>query len=85
MISLSVGYPQILSSGYPDSKFTIRFSPTIQYMYYAFNNICLHLLRYTVYSCSDMACELIYCIIYVYTGVTLMHSLLNRVDVDYMN
>jgi len=28
MISLSVGYPQILASGYLDSKFTIRFSPT---------------------------------------------------------
>ena len=28
MMSLSVGYPQILASGYPDSKFTIRFSPT---------------------------------------------------------
>ena len=27
MMSLSVGYPQILVSGYPDSKFTIRFSP----------------------------------------------------------
>ena len=27
MMSLSVGYPQILASGYPDSKFTIRFSP----------------------------------------------------------
>ena len=24
MMSLSVGYPQILASGYPDSKFTIR-------------------------------------------------------------
>ena len=29
MMSLSVGYPQILVSGYPDSKFTIRFSPSI--------------------------------------------------------
>ena len=28
MMSLSEGYPQILASGYPDSKFTIRFSPT---------------------------------------------------------
>ena len=28
MMSLSVGYPQISASGYPDSKFTIRFSPT---------------------------------------------------------
>ena len=28
MMSLSVGYPQILASGYLDSKFTIRFSPT---------------------------------------------------------
>ena len=28
MMSLSVGYPQILASGYPDSKFAIRFSPT---------------------------------------------------------
>ena len=28
MMSLSLGYPQILASGYPDSKFTIRFSPT---------------------------------------------------------
>ena len=27
MMSLSVGYPQILASGYPDSKFAIRFSP----------------------------------------------------------
>ena len=27
MMSLSVGYLQILASGYPDSKFTIRFSP----------------------------------------------------------
>ena len=27
MMLLSVGYPQILASGYPDSKFTIRFSP----------------------------------------------------------
>ena len=27
MMSLSVGYPQILASGYPNSKFTIRFSP----------------------------------------------------------
>ena len=27
MMSLSIGYPQILASGYPDSKFTIRFSP----------------------------------------------------------
>jgi len=27
MMSLSVGYPQTLASGYPDSKFTIRFSP----------------------------------------------------------
>ena len=26
MMSLFVGYPQILASGYPDSKFTIRFS-----------------------------------------------------------
>ena len=25
--SKSVGYPQILESRYPDSKFTIRFSP----------------------------------------------------------
>ena len=30
MMSLSIGYPQILASGYPDSKFTIRFSPNIQ-------------------------------------------------------
>ena len=30
MMSLSVGYPQILASGYPDSKFTIRFSPTYE-------------------------------------------------------
>ena len=29
MMSLSVGYPQISASGYPDSKFTIRFSPTL--------------------------------------------------------
>ena len=28
MMSLSVGYPQILASGYPDSKFAIRFSPS---------------------------------------------------------
>ena len=28
MMSLFIGYPQILASGYPDSKFTIRFSPT---------------------------------------------------------
>ena len=28
MMSLSVGYLQISASGYPDSKFTIRFSPT---------------------------------------------------------
>ena len=28
MMSLSVGYSQILASGYPDSKFTIRFNPT---------------------------------------------------------
>ena len=28
MMSLSVGYPQILALGYPDSKFTIRFSPS---------------------------------------------------------
>ena len=28
-MSLSVGYPQILASGYPDSEFTIRFSPNI--------------------------------------------------------
>ena len=28
MMSLSIGYPQILASGYPDSKFTLRFSPT---------------------------------------------------------
>jgi len=27
MMSLSRGYLQILASGYPDSKFTIRFSP----------------------------------------------------------
>ena len=27
MMSLSVGYPQILASGYPDSNFTIRFIP----------------------------------------------------------
>ena len=27
MMSLSIGYPQILASAYPDSKFTIRFSP----------------------------------------------------------
>ena len=27
MMSLSAGYPQILASGYPDSKFNIRFSP----------------------------------------------------------
>ena len=27
MMSLSVGYPQILASGYLDNKFTIRFSP----------------------------------------------------------
>ena len=31
MMSLSVGYPQILASGYPDSKFTIRFSPSYVY------------------------------------------------------
>ena len=29
MMPLSVGYPQILASGYPDSKFTIRFSPSV--------------------------------------------------------
>ena len=29
MMSLSVGYPQILASGYPDSKFTMRFSPIL--------------------------------------------------------
>ena len=29
MMSLSVGYPQILASGYLDSKFTIRFSPNL--------------------------------------------------------
>ena len=27
MMSVSVGYLQILASGYPDSKFTIHFSP----------------------------------------------------------
>ena len=26
-LMMSPGYPQILASGYPDSKFTIRFSP----------------------------------------------------------
>ena len=41
-----------------------------QYMY-LLHNICLHLLRCTVYTCSGVAYELIYCI-YVYTGVTLM-------------
>ena len=30
MMSLSVGYPQILTSGYPDSKFTISFSPSLR-------------------------------------------------------
>ena len=29
MMSLSVGYPQILASGYPDTKFTIRFSHSV--------------------------------------------------------
>ena len=29
-IVLCVGYPQILASGYLDSKFTIRFSPNLQ-------------------------------------------------------
>ena len=29
MMSLSVGYPQISASGYPDGKFTIRFSPNL--------------------------------------------------------
>ena len=29
MMSQSVGYQQILASGYPDNKFTIRFSPSI--------------------------------------------------------
>ena len=28
MMSLSVGYPQILASGYPDSTFSICFSPS---------------------------------------------------------
>ena len=31
MMSLSVGYPQMLASGYPDSKFTIRFSPSTHF------------------------------------------------------
>ena len=34
MMSLSVGYPQILASGYPDSKFTICFSPKYNYSIY---------------------------------------------------
>ena len=29
MMSLSVGYPQISASGYPDSKFIICFSPSL--------------------------------------------------------
>ena len=29
MMSLSVGYPQISASGYPDGKVTIRFSPSL--------------------------------------------------------
>ena len=31
MMSLSVGYPQILASGYPDSEFAIRFSPNFDH------------------------------------------------------
>ena len=34
MMSLSVGYPQILASGYPGSKFTIRFSPNFYSLLY---------------------------------------------------
>ena len=29
LMSLSVEYPQILALGYPDSKFTVRFSPNL--------------------------------------------------------
>ena len=36
MMSLSVGYPQISASGYPDGKFTIRFSPTYYPLDYYF-------------------------------------------------
>ena len=32
MISLSVGYPQIIALGYPESKFTIHFSPGIVFI-----------------------------------------------------
>ena len=36
MMSLSVRYPQILALGYPDSKFTICFSPIYKNVLYVF-------------------------------------------------
>ena len=39
MMSLSVGYPQILASEYLDSKFTIRFSPSAYTEHMILNNI----------------------------------------------
>ena len=44
MMSLSIGYPQILASGYPYGKFTIRFSPNFY-----------HELALTIYSCVQEA------------------------------
>ena len=32
---------------------------------YLLHNIFLHLLRFTVYTCSGVACELIYCIMFM--------------------
>ena len=44
MILISAGYLQILSSGYPDSKFTIRFSP-IYFTIYIFLNVEISYFR----------------------------------------
>ena len=53
MMSLSIGYPQILASGYPDSKFTIRFSP----------NLNQHL------KCKNKTTQILYMSIFIYPAI----------------